>query len=158
MREHAHLPAMVGFVRNHVAQHFHANRPRPSPAVSAKLLDAASATKRFSKHFRAASAALRQSRAGLSRRAVRAVELSRNFQMRSRKPDPFAAHIVHVREDRRDAAGLAGRFRSPGGRVKMFDKNLIHALVGGKDPHCGSSEFSLNLVLTRSHRSLLLDL
>src|SRR2546425_8028123 len=41
MREHAHLPAMVGFVRKHVAQHFQANRPRPSPAVSAKLLDAA---------------------------------------------------------------------------------------------------------------------
>jgi hypothetical protein len=65
---------------------------------------------------------------------------------------------VHVREDRRDAAGLAGRFRSPGGRVKMFDKNLIHPLVGGKDPHRGSPEFSLNLVLTRSHRSRLLDL
>jgi hypothetical protein len=41
MREHTHLAAMVGFVREHVAQHFHANRPRRSPAVSAKLLDAA---------------------------------------------------------------------------------------------------------------------
>src|SRR6266568_3090976 len=41
MREHTHLPAMMGFVRKHVAQHFQANRPRPSPAVSAKLLDAA---------------------------------------------------------------------------------------------------------------------
>jgi hypothetical protein len=149
---------MVGFVRNHVAQHFHANRPRPSPAVSAKLLDAASATKRFSKHFLAASGALRQSRAGLSRRAVRAVELSRNFQVRSRKPDPFAPHVVHVREDRRDAAGLAGRFRSPRGRVKMFDENLVHALVNGKNPHCGSAEFSLNFALMRGHVSLLLDL
>jgi hypothetical protein len=159
MREHAHLPAMVGFVRNHVAQHFHANRPRPSPAVSAKLLDAAPATtERLSKHLLAASGALRQSRAGLPRRAVRAVELSRNFQVRSRKPDPFAAHIVHVREDRRDAAGLAGRFRSPGGRVEMFDEHLIHPLVGGKDPHCGSSEFSLNFALMRGHVSLLLDL
>src|SRR5947208_14381665 len=36
MREHTHLPAMVGFVRKHVAQHFQANRPRPSPAISAK--------------------------------------------------------------------------------------------------------------------------
>lgn len=44
MREHTHLPAMVGFVRQHVAQHFHTNRPRPSPAVSEKLLDAAVAT------------------------------------------------------------------------------------------------------------------
>jgi len=40
MREHTHLPAMVGFMRKHVAQHFQANRSRPSPAVSAKLLDA----------------------------------------------------------------------------------------------------------------------
>src|SRR5229473_1025796 len=75
MREHAHLPAMVRFVRKHVAQHFHANRPGPSPAVSQKLLDAASTTaERFSEHLRAASGALGQSRTSLLRRAVRAVE------------------------------------------------------------------------------------
>jgi hypothetical protein len=73
--------------------------------------------------------------------------------MRSRKPDPLAAHIVHVREDRRDAAGFAGRFRSPGGRVKMFDQNLIHALVGGKNPHRGSPELSLHFALMRRHVS-----
>jgi hypothetical protein len=85
MREHTHLPAMVGFVREHVAQHFRANRPRPSPAVSVKLLDAAAATpERFSEHLRATSGALGQSRTGLFRRAVRAVELSRNRQVRSR--------------------------------------------------------------------------
>src|SRR6266436_892006 len=44
MRQHTHLPAMVGFVRKHVAQHFQANRPRPSPAVSAKRLNAAPTT------------------------------------------------------------------------------------------------------------------
>src|SRR2546429_7788381 len=98
MREHTHLPAMVGFVRKHVAQHFDANRPRPSPAVSQKLLDAAfvlttvlTIAERFSEHLRAASRALGQSRAGLPWRAVRAVELSWNFQMRSCKPHPFAA-------------------------------------------------------------------
>src|SRR5260370_21414860 len=42
-REHAHLPPMVGFVTKHVAQHFGADRPRLSPAVSAKLRDAAPA-------------------------------------------------------------------------------------------------------------------
>src|SRR5438477_7864669 len=58
MREHTHLPAMVGFVRKHVAQHFRANRPRPSPAVSQKLLDAAfvlttvlTIAERFSEHL-----------------------------------------------------------------------------------------------------------
>jgi hypothetical protein len=41
MREHTHLAAMMSFVRKHVAEHFHADRPRLSPAVSVKLLDAA---------------------------------------------------------------------------------------------------------------------
>ena len=159
MREHTHLPAMVGFVRKHVAQHFQANRPRRSPAVSAKLLDAAPATaERFSEHLRAASGALGQSGTGLPRRAVRAVEQSWNLQVRSGEPDPLAADIVHVREDRRNGADLAGRFGSPGGRVKMFDKNLVHALIGGKDLDCGSAELSVNLGLTRAHGSLRLDL
>src|SRR5579872_5625992 len=122
MREHTHLPAMMSFVRKHVAQHFRANRPRPSPAVSAKLLDAAPA-ERFSEHLRTASGALRQSRTGPSRRAARAIELSWNLQVRSCKPDPLGADIVHVREDRRNGAGFAGRFCSPGGGGKMFDKS-----------------------------------
>src|SRR6202166_4326246 len=139
MREHTHLPAMVGFVRKHVAQHFRANRPWRSPAVSAKLLDAAPTTaERFSEHLRTASGAIGQSRAGLLRRAVRAVELWRNLQVRSCKPDPLAADIVHVREDRRNGAGLAGRLGSPGGRVKMFDKNLVYAIIGCKNLDCGS--------------------
>jgi hypothetical protein len=126
VREHTHLAAMVGFMRKHVAQHFRANPPRPSPAVSAELLDAASITaQRFSEHLRAASCTLGQSRTGLSRRAVRAVELSWNLQVRSCKPDPLAADIVHVREDRRNGADLAGRFGSPCGRVKVFNQNLV---------------------------------
>jgi len=45
----------------------------------------------------------------------------------------------------------------------MFDKNLIDAIVGEKDPggkvlDCGSAELSVNLGLTRGHGSLLLDL
>src|ERR1700690_559951 len=167
MREHTHLPAMVSFVRKHVAEHFQANRPRPSPAVPAKLPDAAPATaERLGEHLRAASGALGQSRAGLLRRAVRAVELCRNLQMRSCKPDPIAAHIVHVGEERRNGADvvLAGRFGyrfcCPGGRVKMFDKNLVDALIGGKDLDCGPAELSVNLGLTlddltRGHGSLL---
>jgi hypothetical protein len=158
MREHTHLPAMVGFVRQHVAQHFQSNRPRPSPAVSAKLLDAApTIAERFREHFRAASGALGQSRTGLLRRAARAVELSWNLQVRSRKPDPFGADVVHVREDRSNGASLAGRLGSPGARVKMLDKNLVHAIIGGKDLDCGSAELRVNLVWTRGHGSLLLD-
>jgi hypothetical protein len=159
MRQHTHLAAVVGFVGKHVAQHFQADRPRLSPAVSKKLLDAAAAAaERFREHLRATSGALGQSRTGLLRRAVRAVELWWNLQMRSRKPDPLAADIVHMAEDRRNGADfiLAGRFGPPGGGVKMFDKNLVHAIVGGKDPDCGSAELSLNFGLTRGHGSLLL--
>jgi hypothetical protein len=63
-----------------------------------------------------------------------------------------------VREDRRNGAGLAGRFGSPGGRVKMFANNLVHAIIGGKDLGCGWAELSVKLVLTCEHGSLLLDL
>ena len=168
MRQHAHLPAMVGFMRKHVAQHFRASRPRPSPAISAKLLDAALTTaERFREHLRAASGALGQSRTGLLWLAVRAVELSWNLQARSCKPDPLAADIVHVCEDRCDSAGLAGRFGLPRGRVKMLDKHLVYPLIDGKDPDRGLPELSVNLgltihgltldTLTRGHRSLPLD-
>jgi hypothetical protein len=44
MHQHAHLSAMMRFVRQHVAQHLHANRPRLGPAISAKALDPAPAT------------------------------------------------------------------------------------------------------------------
>ena len=139
MREHTDLPTMMGFVREHVAQHFRADRPRPGPAVAAKLLDATFITaKRFSEHVRTASGALGQSRTRLPRRAVRAVELWRDLQMRSGKPDPLAADIVHVGEDRRNGADFAGGFGPPSGRVKMFDEKLVHAIVGGKDLDGGS--------------------
>ena len=76
MGKHTYLPAVVRFVRKHVAQHFHANWPRPTPAVSTKLLDTTpKIAKRFSEHLRAAIGALGQSRAGLLPRAVRATEL-----------------------------------------------------------------------------------
>jgi len=49
----------------------------------------------------------------------------------------------------------------------MFDKNLVHAIIGekdlgGKDLDCGSAELSVNLgltidALTRGHGSLFLD-
>ena len=158
MRKQTHLPAMVGFVRKHVAQHFHANRPRPGPAVPVKILDAAPTAERFSEHLRAASGALGQSRTGLLGRAMRAVELRWNLQVRSRKPDPLGADIVQVGEDRRNGADLAGRLSSPGGRLEVFDNDLVDAIIGGKDLDGGWTGLSVNLVLTRGHGSLFLDL
>ena len=83
MGEQADLAAMVGFVSEHVAQHFRANGPGPGPAVSMKLLDAAlvfaiaelAIAERCGEHVRAARGALGQSCAGLLWRAVRAAEL-----------------------------------------------------------------------------------
>ena len=107
MREHAYLPAMMGFVSQHVAQHFRANRPRRAPAVSAKFFNAAAIAKRFCEHLLATGGAFRQRRAGLLPRAARTVELWRNFQVRSGEPDPLGADVVHVGENCRDAANLA---------------------------------------------------
>ena len=55
-------------------------------------------------------------------------------------------------------ARLAGRLGSPGGRVKVFDENLVDAIVGGKDPDGGLSELLVNLGLTLGHGSLLRSL
>jgi hypothetical protein len=152
MREHAHLPAMVSFVRKHVAEHFQANWHWPSPAVALKILDATVA-ERLIEHLHAASGALRQGRTGLLRRAVRAVELGWHLQVRCRQPDPLSPDIVHMSEDRRNRAGLTRGFGSPGGRVKIFDKKLVYAIVGGKGLDCGPAELGVNLGLTRSHGS-----
>jgi hypothetical protein len=65
------------------------------------------------------------------------VELPRNLQVSRSKPDPLRADVVHVREDRGNGASFAGRFCSPGARVEMFDKYLVHAVVGGKYLGCG---------------------
>ena len=142
MGQHTDLSAMVGLVRKHVAQHFHANRPGLAPAVTAKFLDAAVVTERFREHLGAASGALGQRRTGLSRRAGSAIERSRNSQVRSGEPDPLAAHVTHVGEDCRNGADivfarvLAGqlgcRFPSPGGRVKMLDQHLVYAVTSGE--------------------------
>jgi len=64
---------------------------------------------------------------------------------------------VHVREDRRNAAYLAGRLGSPGGRVKMLDENLVHAIIGDKELDGGTAELSVNLVLTHGHDPYLFE-
>jgi hypothetical protein len=58
-----------------------------------------------------------------------------------------------VRENRRNAAGPALRFGSPGCWVQMFDKHLVDAIIGGKDLDCGAADLSLNLLSTRGHDS-----
>jgi hypothetical protein len=54
---------------------------------------------------------------------------------------------VHVRDDGRNGADLAGWFGSPCGRVQMFDQNLVYAIIRAKNLNCGSGELSM----TRGH-------
>jgi hypothetical protein len=65
---------------------------------------------------------------------------------------------VHVREDRRNGADIAGRLGFPGGRINTLDKNLVKAIVGGKDPYSAPNEFRVDLVLARDHGFVLLEL
>ncbi len=154
MREHADLSAMVSFVRKHVAEHFEANRPWPSPAVAVKIFNtAATVAERFIEHLHATSGAFSQCRTGLLGRAMRTVELCWHLQVRCGQPDPLRADIVHVGEDRCNGAGLAGRIGPPRGRVKIFNKNLVDTIVGGKGLDCGPAELSVNLGLTCGHGS-----
>ncbi len=158
MREHTHLPAMVGFVRKHVAQHFRANRPRRSPAVSAKLLDAAPTTaERFSEHLRAAAAlSANPARACCG---VQCARLSCGGTFRC-----GAVSLTHLQRTLCMCVKIAAMVRAlPGGLAlqaagsRCSISNLVHAIIGGKDLDCGSAELSVNLVLTRGHGSLLLD-
>jgi len=71
--------------------------------------------------------------------------------MRSCESDPLGTDIVHVREDCRYGADLARRLGSPGGRVKIFDKNLVQPIVDSKDLDGGSAEFCVRLFLARGH-------
>ncbi len=164
MSKHTDLAAVVRFVREHVAEHFRPNRPSGSPAVAVKFLDEAAPsitgltngivpTERFSKHIHTASGALRQCFTGLLRRAARAVELRRDFQVWSGEANPLGAHIVHVREDGRDAADLAGRCGPPCAGVKIFDEQLVHALVRGKYLDCRLGEWSLTTLWARGRAS-----
>src|SRR5882672_9721273 len=67
--------------------------------------------------------------------------------MRSGKPDPLRADVVHVREDGRDRAHLPGRLCCPCRRIEMFDQNLVHPIVRGKDTDGVLTELRGNLVL-----------
>src|SRR5271170_155485 len=155
MCEEAHLAAMVSFVSEHVAKHLRANGPGPSPAVSVKFFYAAGRIiERFSEHLGTAGGALGPCGTCLLRGAVRTMELRGNLQMRSCQPDPFGADVVDVREDGCNVADPAGWIRRPCGGIKMFDEDLVDAIICGEDPDCGRAELSVNRMLACGHGSI----
>jgi hypothetical protein len=149
MREHTHLPAMVGFVRKHVAQHFRANRPRESPAVSAKLLDAAPPS---------ASASISAQRAALSANPARAccgvqcARLSCRGIFRCR-----AVSLTHLVRTLCMCVKIAAMVRAlPGGLALQAVGSRCSIRIWFMRSY-GAAELSVNPVLRRSHGSLLLD-
>jgi hypothetical protein len=144
LREHANLSAMMSFMGQHVAQHFHADRPGLTPAVPLKLLDAATTAERFREHFGTARPTIGQRCAGLRLSAMGAIELNWDLQVRSCQPDPLTTNIVHVRKDGSDAADLAGRFRGPCVSTEMLDNRLIYAIIDRKYPSRGPAELRID--------------
>src|SRR5882762_7734726 len=81
--------------------------------------------------------------------------------MRGGEAYPLRANVVHVRKDSGDGADFAGRFGAPCGSVNIFNQQLVHAFIGGKDPDCDMAELNVNLLtanvwLAVGHGSLLL--
>jgi len=145
MREHTNLTTVMGFMREHVAEHLRACRPGASPAVAAKHTPASVAGEYLSQHRSTAGRALGECFAYLLRRALAAVELWWSPDVRRRKSHPLAANIVHVGEDRGDGPDVARRFGSPRRRIDMFDESLVDAIVGSK--YLGGSAVQLRLGL-----------
>ncbi len=138
---------------NHVAQHLHPNRPRLSPTIPPKHLNPATTIERLRQHLPAPSRALRQPHPRLLLRTVRTIELSRNLQVRSRKPYPLSPNIVYMRKDRRNSPDLARRFSSPRVRIKTLNKNLVHPIISSKHPDRRSTNLSMNLLSTHGPTS-----
>jgi hypothetical protein len=153
MREHTNLSAMVSLMSNHVTQHLHANRPGLCPTISSKAIDTPTTPECLTKHLLTPNRALRQSRTRLILRTVRAIQQRRNLQVRSRKPHPLAANIVHMRKDRRNAPNLTGRLRPPRARVKMLDKTLVHSIISSKHLNRSPIKLSVNLLLAHGSAS-----
>lgn len=144
MGKHADLPAMVRFVRKHVAEHLGANGPGLRPAIAQKPCNPAGAIERFPKQLRATTRAFCQGRPSLLRRAAWVTELRRDFDMRRVQPDPFRSDVVHVGEDCADTAdptaGWSTGLSIPDCRIKMFDQKLVDTIVGGEYTDCRRRE------------------
>src|SRR5215467_8260232 len=121
MRQHADLAAVMCVVHDHIDEHRTASRPRLGPSVPMKMFDAAGrVSQRLGKHLRTAFGALRERRGGLLLRAPRALKRRWQLYVRSGKPQPLAANVVHMTEGVGDRArAAAGKFRAPGARIQF---------------------------------------
>src|SRR5215472_4300039 len=104
MRDHAGLSAVMGFVRNHVGQHSGAGMPGARPSVAHKARHAALGRERLLEQLATECGTFGECGCGLFLRASLAIKTDRDFDMRRREPNPLAADVVDMGEDRGDSA------------------------------------------------------
>ena len=120
--EHGDVPAVVGIVRDQVAE--------KSRNIGAKALDAAITLQGAADDYAEGVAAGFQRAQGLRWSHRGAIELLGNVFC-LRRLQPHHAHIVHVGDDGCNGAALAvRRLRRPGCRRKIVDQILVDAVVG----------------------------
>src|ERR1700678_517386 len=130
MSQHAHLPAVVGFVHDHISKHSRARSPRPGPTIAMKFCVAAPWSESLGQHLRAQRRTRRQGAYDLLLRAAGAIEPGRPLQVRRRQAKPLAANVMNMGKDRGDIASLAaGKLRSPCPRVEILEQELVDAVV-----------------------------
>jgi hypothetical protein len=153
MGQHTHLTAMMRIVRNHIDHHGSARRPLFRPTVAVKSFDPALGVGESAcNHLGAACAALTQSSSYLFLRATGAVEWGRELKMWGRQPQPFAANIVNMRENRGDRPSLTpGQFRAPRRRIEMLENHLIHPFIYGVTLHQYLAKIDANVSLGSGH-------
>lgn len=132
MGQHAYLAPVMSFVRKHIGNHGGTRRPRRRPTIATELFDAAARVcESFRQHLRASLRALGESGTRLFLGATGAIELHRRLEVWGRKTQPFEANIMDVSEDGGDGASAAARWLfTPGLRVKTFEDELVHRVVG----------------------------
>lgn len=134
MRQHQDLPAVMRFVREHVGEHRSARWPHRSPASTRKLRHSPlrSSCQRVFQHAEALFCALAMRGCSLLHRALIRIERRWTLQMWRGILQPHEPAVVQMRENRGNRASIAaraGRFRSPGSRIKMLQQDLIHCIV-----------------------------
>src|ERR1700689_634328 len=72
--------------------------------------------------------------------------------MRGRKPQPFAADVMDVREDCGDRTSPApGRFGAPRSRIQMLEHDLVHPVIYGVTLHQRLTKIEENGSLRARH-------
>ena len=130
MSEHANLPAVMDVVHDHVSEHGSSARPTTRPPVAVEVRNPPFSGQSVGEHLGATLGALCEGNFRLARSAAGAVKFGGKLDVRCRKPEPFAARMVHMRKDRRNGAHVSARwFGAPSAWIETIENDLVHAVV-----------------------------